>query len=185
MRDIPGSRLTLLGYYRDFLSRYTPFDARGIATRGRNVDQVTQNHPVLGGRLTIETPLAERTSLARGGDLARERSAAASSPMTGYRVPPLKVTAYVGATPVDRLDKRFQGLLSGDRDDRLDGVQCFGRRKVEQYAGFGVTGRWRVTGRDIVTAGIEDLFDTRYFPGTASCCAATSTAAAFPPTVPR
>lgn len=105
--------------------------------------------------------------------------------MTGYRVPPLEVTAYVEATPVDRLDMRFQGLLSGDRDDRLNGVQRFGRRKVEQYAGFDVTGRWRVTDRDIVTAGIEKLFDTRYFPGTAGCCAATSTAAACPPTVPR
>lgn len=388
MRDILGSRLTLLGYYRDFFSRYTPFDARGIATRGRNVDQVTQNSQVVGGRLTIETPLAERTSLTWGGDLARERSdmpldifdpaaydasrglvfnrtatllympelttltyggfvqaqhrfadwfaieggarydrararfddfvplsqlratrpgtipggtiaygawtfngsatltpvagqdvfatfsqgfqlpdiglqlrnaspgfdignsdlqpvridsyelgwrgrfgtvrmtasafrttselgdvqslnnglilvrtaerirgvegsldvgapadpiragatatwisgrerpanATASRPMTGYRVPPLKVTAYVEATPVDRLDLRFQGLLSGDRDYRLNGVQSFGRREVEQYAVFDVTARWRATDRDVITAGIENLFDTQYFP---------------------
>ena len=387
-RDVFGSRLTLLGYVRDFFARYTPFDARRIATRGQNVDQVTQNSRVVGGRLTIETPLAERTSLSWGGDLSRERSdmpldvfdpaaydasrglvfdriatliympelttltyggfvqaqhrfadwfaveggvrydrararfddfvplsqsraarpgtipggtiaygawtfngsatltpvaghdlfatfsqgfqlpdiglqlrnanvgfdignsdlqpvridsyelgwrgrvgiarltasvfrttselgdvqslnnglilvrtaerirgvegsidigaapdrvragatatriggreqpanAAASRTMTGYRVPPLKVTAYVEVAPVDRLDLRLQGLLSGDRDYRLNGVQSFGRRRVEQYAVFDLTGRWRATARDTITAGIENLFDTQYFP---------------------
>ncbi|PVE59776.1 TonB-dependent siderophore receptor [Arthrobacter sp. TPD3018] len=387
-RDVLGSRLTALGYYRDFFSRYTPFDARGIATRGRNVDQVTQNSRVFGGRLTIETPLGERSSLTWGGDLTHEQSdmpldvfdpvaydasrglvfnriatllympelttlthggfvqaqhrfadwlaveggarydrararfddfiplsqsraarpgtipggtisygawtfngsatvtpvagqdffatfsqgfqlpdiglqlrnanlgfnirnsdlqpvridsyevgwrgrfgkarmtasafrttselgdvqslnnglilvrtaerirglegsldvgepidrvragatatwirgrerpanAAASRPMTGYRIPPLKVTAYVEVTPVERLDIRFQGLLSGDRDYRLNGVQSFGRRKVEQYTVFDVTGRWRPTDRDTITAGIENLFNTQYFP---------------------
>ena len=84
--------------------------------------------------------------------------------MTGYRVPPLKVTAYVEVAPVDRLDLRLQGLLSGDRDYRLNGVQSFGRRRVEQYAVFDLTGRWRATARDTITAGIENLFDTQYFP---------------------
>ncbi|MEH3040023.1 MAG: TonB-dependent siderophore receptor [Sphingomonas paucimobilis] len=387
-RDVVGSRVTMLGYYRDFFSRYTPFDARGIATRGRNVDQVTQNSQVFGGRLTIETPLAERTSVTWGGDVTREKSdmpldvfdpvaydasrglvfnrtatliympelttltyggfvqaqhrfadwfaveggvrydrararfddfvplsqyraarpgtipggtisygawtfngsatvtpvegqevfatfsqgfqlpdiglqlrnanigfdignsdlqpvridsyeigwrgrfgvarttlsafrttselgdvqslnnglilvrtaerirgvegsldvgertdrvragatatwisgrerpanAAASRTMTGYRIPPLKITAYVEVEPVDRLAIRFQGLLSGDRDYRLNGAQSFGRRDVEQYAVFDVTGRYRVTDRDTITAGIENLFDTQYFP---------------------
>lgn len=388
VRDVLGSRLTALGYYRDFFSRYTPFDARGIATRGRNVDQVTQNSQVFGGRLTIETPLAARTSLTWGGDINRERSdmpldvfdpvaydasrglvfnrtatliympelttltyggfvqaqhrfanwlaveggarydrararfddfvplsqlraarpgtipggtiaydawtfngsatvtpvagqdvfatfsqgfqlpdigiqlrnanigfnigdsdlqpvkidsyeagwrgrfgatritvsafrttselgdvqslnnglilvrtaerirgvegsldaggsddrvragatityitgrerlanAAVSRTMTGYRIPPLKVTAYVEFTPVDRLDLRVQGLLSGDRDYRLNGVQSFGRRNVEQYAVFDITGRYHPTDRDTITAGIENVFDTQYFP---------------------
>lgn len=387
-RDVFGSRLTLLGYYRDFFSRYTPFDARGIATRGRNVDQVTQNSQVFGGRLTVETPLAERTSVTWGGDINREKSdmpldvfdpvaydanrglvfnrtatliympelttltyggfvqaqhrfadwlaieggarydrararfdnfvplsqlratrpgtipggtiaygawtlngsatmtpvegqdvfvtfsqgfqlpdiglqlrnanigfdignsdlqpvridsyeagwrgrfgaarttlsaflttselgdvqslnnglilmrtaerirgvegsldvgepddrvragatatwitgrerpanAAASRTMTGYRVPPLKVTAYVEIAPIDRLDIRVQGLLSGDRDYRLNGVQSFGRRNVEQYAVFDISGRYRPTDRDTITAGIENLFDTQYLP---------------------
>jgi iron complex outermembrane receptor protein len=388
VRDVLGSRLTMLGYYRDFFSRYTPFDARGIATRGRNVDQATQNSQVFGGRLTIETPLAARTSITWGGDINREKSdmpldvfdpvaydqsrglvfnrtttliympelttlsyggfvqaqhrfadwlaieggarydrararfddfvplsqlraarpgtipggtiaygawtfngsatvtpvtghdvfatfsqgfqlpdigvqlrnanigfnsgnsdlrpvridsfelgwrgrfgaaratlsafrttselgdvqslnnglilvrtaerihgiegslnvgnaedrvragatttwitgrerpanAAASRPMTGYRVPPLKITAYVEISPADRLDIRFQGLLSGDRDYRLNGVQSFGRRDVRQYAVFDITGRYRPTDRDTITAGIENLFDTQYFP---------------------
>lgn len=387
-RDMFGSRLTLLGYYRDLFSRYTPFDARGIATRGRNVDQVTQNSQVFGGRLTIETPLAERTSVTWGGDVNREKSdmpldvfdpvaydasrglvfnrtatllympelttltyggfvqaqhrfadwlaieggarydrararfddfvplsqlratrpgtipggtiaygawtfngsatvtpvdgqdlfatfsqgfqlpdiglqlrnatvgfdignsdlqpvridsyeagwrgqfgaarttlsafrttselgdvqslnnglilvrtaerirgvegsldvgqpadrvragatatwitgrerpanAATLRTMTGYRVPPLKVTAYVELEPVERLELRVQGLLSGDRDYRLNGVQSFGRRNVEQYAVFDLSGRYRPTDRDTITAGIENLFNTQYFP---------------------
>lgn len=389
-RDVLGSRLTMLGYFRDFFTRFTPFDARGNANRGRNVDQTTQNSRVFGGRLTIETPLAEHASVTWGGDINRERSdmpidvfdpiaydasrglafnrtatliympelttltyggfvqtqhrfanwlaveggarydrarasfddfvplsqlrasrpgtipggtiafgawtfngsatvtpiegqdffatfsqgfqlpdiglqlrnanlgfgignsdlqpvridsyeagwrgrlgaarttlsifrttselgdvqslnnglvllrtaeqirgvegsidvgrggagdraragatatyitgrerpagATASRIMTGYRVPPLKVTAYVEVTPVDRLDIRVQGLLSGDRDYRLNGVQSFGRRDVEQYAIFDITGRYRPTDRDTITAGIENLFDMQYLP---------------------
>lgn len=96
----------------------------------------------------------------------RERPAnvAASRLMTGYRVPPLKVTAYVEVSPVDRMQIRLQGLLSGDRDYRLNGVQSFGRRKVEQYTVFDIIGRYRLTERDTITVGIENLFDTQYFP---------------------
>lgn len=387
-RDLLGSRATLLGYYRDLFTRFTPFDARGVATRGRNVDQVTQNSEVYGGRLTIETPLGERTSLTWGGDLnhetsdmpddifdpvaydasgglvfnrigtliympelrtltyggfaqfqhrfadwlaidggarydraradfndfvplsqyraprpvtiaggriafdawtfnasatvtpvagqdlyasfsqgfqlpdiglqlrnatpgfnignsdlqpvkidsyeigwrgsfgaargtvalfrtssdlgdvqsfnnglillrtaerikgveatidvgaapdpvragatltyiaGRERAATAtvSQPMTGYRIPPLKLTAYVQFSPTDRLDIRFQGLLSGDRDYRLNGISSFGRRNVEQYTTFDLVGRYRVTERDLVTVGIENIFNQQYLP---------------------
>ena len=387
-RDVLGSRITLLGYYRDLFTRFTPFDARGVATRGRNVDQVTQNSDVYGGRLTIKTPIAERTSITWGGDLnhetsdmpddifnpvaydasgglvfnktgtliympklktltyggfvqlqhrfadwfaidggarydraraqfedfiplsqyrapnpvtipggrisfgawtfnasatltpvegqdiyasfsqgfqlpdiglqlrnatpgfnignsdlqpvkidsyeigwrgrlgagrgtlalfrttsdlgdvqsfnnglillrtaerikgveatidvgaqpdpvragatatyitGRERAATASTsqPMTGYRVPPLKITAYVDVSPTDRLDIRLQGLLSGDRDYRLNGVASFGRRDVKQYTTFDLVGRYRVTDKDLVTVGIENLFNEQYLP---------------------
>ncbi len=95
---------------------------------------------------------------------SRPAGATASRIMTGYRVPPLKVTAYVEVTPVDRLDIRVQGLLSGDRDYRLNVVQSFGRRDVEQYAVFDITGRYRPTDRDTITAGIENLFDMQYLP---------------------
>ncbi|MND36689.1 Ferric aerobactin receptor precursor [compost metagenome] len=73
-RDLWGSDVSVLGYYRDLFTRFTPFDARGVATRGRNVDQVFQNSEVAGARLTINTPLAERTALTWGGDVNREVS---------------------------------------------------------------------------------------------------------------
>jgi len=72
--DIFGSKLDLLGYYRDLFVRFTPFDARGVATRGRNVDQIFQNSKTYGARLTIETPVADKTAIIWGGDLGREVS---------------------------------------------------------------------------------------------------------------
>lgn len=72
--DLLGSRLSAQFYYRDYFTRFTPFDARGVATRGRFVDQVMQNSEVFGSRLTLRTPLGESTELVWGGDLNHERS---------------------------------------------------------------------------------------------------------------
>lgn len=72
--DLLGSKLSAQLYYRDYFTRFTPFDARAVATRGRNVDQVMQNSEVYGSRLTLRTPLGEDTELVWGGDLNRERS---------------------------------------------------------------------------------------------------------------
>ncbi|MCP6330271.1 hypothetical protein NL460_29465, partial [Klebsiella pneumoniae] len=36
--DLLDSRLSAQLYYRDYFTRFTPFDARGVATRGRFVD---------------------------------------------------------------------------------------------------------------------------------------------------
>ncbi|WP_394238440.1 TonB-dependent siderophore receptor [Pseudomonas anguilliseptica] len=72
--DLLGSRLSAQLYYRDYFTRFTPFDARGVAVRGRFVDQVMQNSEVVGSRLTLRTPLGENTELIWGGDLNHERS---------------------------------------------------------------------------------------------------------------
>ncbi|HGY9626021.1 TPA: TonB-dependent siderophore receptor [Pseudomonas putida] len=74
--DILGSRLSAQLYYRDYFTRFTPFDARAVATRGGNVDQVMQNSEVFGSRLTLRTPLGEsgNTELVWGGDYNQERS---------------------------------------------------------------------------------------------------------------
>lgn len=74
--DILGSRLSAQMYYRDYFTRFTPFDARAVATRGGNVDQIMQNSEVFGGRLTLRTPLggSGNTELVWGGDYNQERS---------------------------------------------------------------------------------------------------------------
>ncbi|WP_288392697.1 TonB-dependent receptor [uncultured Herbaspirillum sp.] len=73
-QDVLGSSLSTQLYYRDYFTRFTPFDARAVSTRGNNVDQVMQNSKVLGARVTLDTPLAERTSLLWGMDFNQERS---------------------------------------------------------------------------------------------------------------
>ncbi len=75
-RDILGSTLAAQVYYRDFYTRFAPFDARAVPVRGANVDQSMQSSEVMGGRLTVKTPFGEaaRTMLIWGSDFNRERS---------------------------------------------------------------------------------------------------------------
>ncbi|WP_343621024.1 TonB-dependent receptor [Acinetobacter proteolyticus] len=75
-QDFFGNKVDAQLYYRDFFTRFAPFDARKVATRGGQVDQVYQENNVLGSRLTVNTPLAflGDTSLVWGGDLSREKS---------------------------------------------------------------------------------------------------------------
>ncbi|AHG64231.1 TonB-dependent siderophore receptor [Advenella mimigardefordensis] len=75
-RDIAGSTLAAQIYYRDFFTRFAPFDARAVSVRGANVDQVTQKTSVFGGRLTVRTPLTadKNTQLTWGADFNEERS---------------------------------------------------------------------------------------------------------------
>jgi len=73
-KDVLGSTLSTQLYYRDYFTRFTPFDARAVSTRGNNVDQVMQNSKVLGGRATLDTPLADNTKLLWGLDFNQERS---------------------------------------------------------------------------------------------------------------
>ena len=72
--DVLGSKVTAQMYYRDYFTRFTPFDARAIVTRGNNVDQVTQNTKVFGSRLTVDTPLGEQSKVLWGADFNQERS---------------------------------------------------------------------------------------------------------------
>lgn len=84
--------------------------------------------------------------------------------MGGYRIPPIKVTGYVEVAPTDRLHLRLQGLVSGGRDYRLAGVNSFGRRDVKSYTVIDLIGSYRVTGKDTITLGIENLLNKQYLP---------------------
>lgn len=75
-KDFLGSKIDTQIYYRDFFTRFSPFDARKVSTRGGQVDQIYQENNVLGSRLTVNTPLEflGNTSLVWGGDFSREKS---------------------------------------------------------------------------------------------------------------
>ncbi|MCH7293970.1 TonB-dependent receptor [Acinetobacter higginsii] len=75
-KDFFGNKVDAQVYYRDFFTRFAPFDARKVATRGGQVDQVYQENNVLGSRLTVNTPLEflGDTSIVWGGDFSREKS---------------------------------------------------------------------------------------------------------------
>lgn len=75
-RNLAGSAVAAQLYYRDFYTRFAPFDARAVPVRGANVDQSMQNSDVFGGRLTIKTPLGQEknTLLIWGADFNHERT---------------------------------------------------------------------------------------------------------------
>lgn len=75
-KDLLGNKIDAQIYYRDFFTRFSPFDARANANRGKQVDQIYQENNVLGSRLTVTTPLEflGDTSLVWGGDFSREKS---------------------------------------------------------------------------------------------------------------
>lgn len=75
-RDLAGSIVAAQFYYRDFYTRFAPFDARAVPVRGANVDQSMQNSDVFGGRLTVKTPLGaeKNTLLIWGADFNHERT---------------------------------------------------------------------------------------------------------------
>lgn len=75
-KDFFGNKIDAQIYYRDFFTRFSPFDARKNPNRGGNVDQIYQENNILGSRLTVTTPLEflGDTSLVWGGDFSREKS---------------------------------------------------------------------------------------------------------------
>ena len=75
-KDLFGNKVDAQIYYRDFFTRFSPFDARKNPNRGGNVDQIYQENNILGSRLTVITPLEflGDSSLVWGGDFSREKS---------------------------------------------------------------------------------------------------------------
>ncbi len=55
--NIFGSRVQGQVYYRDFFTRFFPFDARNFASLGNSIFQSRVESEKVGGRLQIETPL--------------------------------------------------------------------------------------------------------------------------------
>ncbi|QBI00779.1 TonB-dependent siderophore receptor [Pseudoduganella albidiflava] len=84
--------------------------------------------------------------------------------MTGYRIPPAKVTAYAQYKPGSRWSSRLQATYFGARDSRLNGVASFGRREVSSYTTLDLVGRYQVTAQGTVTIGVENLLNRYYLP---------------------
>ncbi|CAM4027188.1 TonB-dependent siderophore receptor [Paracidovorax anthurii] len=85
--------------------------------------------------------------------------------MTGYRIPPLKLTGYVQYQAGERWSVRAQLTWFGSRDYRLaDGRTQFARADVRGYHTVDVVGRYRIDPRNSVTVGVQNLFNRQYLP---------------------
>lgn len=93
------------------------------------------------------------------------QGAAQDQIMTGYRIPPLKVTAYVQYQSGERWSVRTQLTWFGARDYRLaDGRTQFARADVHSYYTVDIVGRWRIDPKNSVTVGVQNLFNRYYLP---------------------
>jgi len=85
--------------------------------------------------------------------------------MTGYRIPPLKLTGYVQYQPDDRWSTRMQVTWFGARDYRLaDGRTQFARADVKSYYTVDLVTRYKLNKSDTVTVGVQNLFNRYYLP---------------------
>lgn len=85
--------------------------------------------------------------------------------MTGYRIPPLKITGYVQYQPSDRWSLRTQFNWFGSRDYRLaDGKTQFARADVKSYYSVDLVGRYQFSNKDHMTVGVQNLFNKYYLP---------------------
>ncbi|OKO30305.1 hypothetical protein AM412_001519 [Acinetobacter baumannii] len=84
--------------------------------------------------------------------------------MTGFRIPPLKLTAYVSYSPTETWTNRLQATYFGSEDYRLNGVNSFGRYDVKTYTTADLISSFALNKKDTVTIGLENMFNRKYYP---------------------
>lgn len=83
-------------------------------------------------------------------------------PLDGFRIAPIKVTAYVENQTTPSWRNRLQALYSGSRD-AFDDESVFGQRAVDSYFTVDYISSLDV-GPGTLELGIANLFNTDYFP---------------------
>ncbi|AFY58513.1 outer membrane receptor protein [Rivularia sp. PCC 7116] len=82
--------------------------------------------------------------------------------LDGFRIPPLKLTAYVENETLPGWSNRLQALFSGERDLFADNTR-FGRRPVDSYFVLDYISSIKM-GAGTLQIGVENLLDNQYFP---------------------
>ncbi|MGG6266601.1 TonB-dependent receptor [Leptolyngbya sp. AN03gr2] len=82
--------------------------------------------------------------------------------LDGFRIPPLKLTAYVENETLPGWRNRLQLLYSGSRD-RFNNSSAFGRQAVNDYLTVDFLTSVKI-GSGTLQVAIENLFNTDYFP---------------------
>ncbi|MEA5506900.1 TonB-dependent siderophore receptor [Halotia wernerae UHCC 0503] len=83
--------------------------------------------------------------------------------LDGFRIPPLKITAYVENETLPGWRNRLQALFSGNREVFTSNTTAFGRRPVESYLTVDYISSVKL-GAGTLQLGLENLFDNQYFP---------------------
>ncbi|MBC1216861.1 TonB-dependent receptor [Trichormus variabilis ARAD] len=83
--------------------------------------------------------------------------------LDGFRIPPLKLTAYVENETLPGWRNRLQALYSGNREVFGNNNTAFGRRPVESYFTVDYISSIKL-GAGTLQLGLENLFNSQYFP---------------------
>ncbi|BAB72355.1 hypothetical protein NIES23_41800 [Trichormus variabilis NIES-23] len=83
--------------------------------------------------------------------------------LDGFRIPPLKLTAYVENETLPGWRNRLQALYSGNREVFGNNNTAFGRRPVESYLTVDYISSIKL-GAGTLQLGLENLFNSQYFP---------------------
>ncbi|MFT4060700.1 MAG: TonB-dependent receptor [Legionella sp.] len=84
--------------------------------------------------------------------------------MTGYRIPPLKLTSYISYSPSDTWTNRLQATYFGSRDYRLNGREALGRYDAKTYTTVDLMSSFDVNAKNNVSIGLENIFNRKYYP---------------------
>ncbi len=88
----------------------------------------------------------------------------AEQDMTGFRIPPLKLTGYISYSPTETWTNRLQATYFGSEDYRLNGKNSFGRYDVKSYTTADLISSFALNKKDTMTIGLENMFNRKYYP---------------------
>ena len=138
----------------------------GTSSAGFNQPVVRAPERVYGAEATLDVRPSSRVTFGSGASWTEGKHDpnrdGIYTYLNSWRIPPLKLTAYVDARVLPRWQNRIQVLYSGDRD-RFPNSNGFGERPVESYT----TVDWLSsveTSRGVIRAGVQNLLNRQYFP---------------------
>ncbi|MCH7395353.1 TonB-dependent receptor [Acinetobacter dispersus] len=161
------------GHFNNFSSSLAVFhstsDLGGVQSFGNGLILTRTKEKVTGVEATLDY-LEDDKIWGAGGSVTwmkgREtpQNTNTEQDMTGYRIPPLKVTGYISYSPTDTWTNRIQATYFGAEDYRLNGVNGFGRYDVKSYTTADLLSSFAMNKKDTMTIGIENMFNKQYYP---------------------
>ena len=161
------------GNFENFNSSLAVFhstsDLGGVQSFNNGLILARTKEKISGVEATLDY-LADNNVWGSGGSVTwmkgREtpQSTSIEQDMTGFRIPPLKLTGYISYSPTDTWTNRIQATYFGAKDYRLNGVNGFGRYDVKSYTTADLLSSFAINPKDTVTIGIENMFNRKYYP---------------------
>lgn len=161
------------GNFENFNSSLAVFhstsDLGGVQSFNNGLILARTKEKISGVEATLDY-LADNNVWGSGGSVTwmkgceTPQSTSIEQDMTGFRIPPLKLTGYISYSPTDTWTNRIQATYFSAKDYRLNGVNGFGRYDVKSYTTADLLSSFAINPKNTVTIGIENMFNRKYYP---------------------